>query len=203
MTKSFHWMIIVLVLAYAAPAFAQDGETPPADPPPTTDAPADAAPADAAPTEVVPVAEPPADTSATDAAPTDTPVEGAETPAEEPAAEEPVEKEALDPNDPLYWAKLRGVYTLQKRQFQKQGRIAVSLYGGLIPNNIFERYFPVGLRVNYYILENLGVELAGSYNFAQDTGLSEQLQEESGVGAQQVLVGDSQVSHRRLSTTLD
>jgi outer membrane beta-barrel protein len=127
---------------------------------------------------------------------------------DEPAAETDVDPTAdptaetadeegldLDPNDPLYWAKLRDVYTFQRKDVLKQGRLAMTAYAGLIPNNIFEQYVPFGLRLNYYILENIGIELAGSYNLNIDTGLRDTISEPAGVGAQQVLIGDTQVSH--------
>ena len=105
------------------------------------------------------------------------------------------EEEALDPDDPDYWAKTRDIYTVQKRPFQKQGRFSATVYTGIIPNNIFEQYFPAGLRLNYFLLENIGLELAGSYNFKTDTGLKATIKESEGVGAEQILIGDTQVMH--------
>jgi outer membrane beta-barrel protein len=105
------------------------------------------------------------------------------------------EEEALDPSDPLYWSKLRGIETIQKRQHQKVGRFALTLNAGFIPNNIFEQYFPVGLRLNYFILENIGVELSSNFAIGRDTGLIDTLQDPNGVAAQGVLLGDRQISH--------
>lgn len=97
-------------------------------------------------------------------------------------------------DDRLHWAQTRDIFTVQKRPFQKEGRFALSAYGGIIPNNIFEQYFPVGLRVNYYILENIGLELAGSYAFTAKTGLADTIQTlDENVPAP--LIGDTQVSH--------
>ncbi len=101
----------------------------------------------------------------------------------------------MDPNDPLYWSTMRDVYSLQQRSFQKDGRFALSLYGGVIPNNIFESYIPVGIRMNYFVLENIGIELSTSYNFSYDKGLEDKITEPSGVSAQQVLVADQQVAY--------
>lgn len=115
--------------------------------------------------------------------------------AQAAAAEEPEAEEALDPDSKLYWAELRDVHTMQQRAFLKSGRLGVTVYGGLIPNNIFEKYYPVGARINYFILENIGVELAGSYAFKSETNLEPLITESSGIGAQQVLIGDTQVSH--------
>lgn len=97
------------------------------------------------------------------------------------------------PEDAQEWAKTRDIFTVQKRPFQKEGRFAASLYGGIIPNNIFEQYYPVGVRLNYFILENIGLELAASYAFTVDTGLSETVQSlDTNV---RLLLGDTQVFH--------
>lgn len=174
MSKYTIWILVAAGLLMASPASAQS--------------PSEAEAADAPAADAAPVAEAPTTDPVAEAA-----LVAEEAPAEEEVVEEP--KEKLDPNDPLYWAKIRGIYTIQKRAFQKEGRVSATVYGGMIPNNIFERYYPVGLRLDYYVLENLGVELATSYAFKSATGLEEQLKEASGTGAQQVLVGDTQLSH--------
>lgn len=118
-------------------------------------------------------------------------------PTLDPTAEPETEEGGIDidPDDPLYWAKLRDVYTFQRKEVLKQGRLGVTAYTGLIPNNIFEQYIPFGIRIDYFILENIGIELAGSYNLTVDTGLQDTITEPNGVAAQQVLIGDTQVSH--------
>ena len=174
-------MIVTIALAgallSAAPAMAQE-ETAPAEP------------AEAPVVEEAPVADPEED-EALDV--DDDPTALVDDQVDDDGV--PVADENLDPADKLYWANLRDVYTMQKRAFQKDGRFAVTVYGGVIPNNIFERYYPVGVRLNYFILENLGLELAGSYAFSADTGLQETLQEEQGIGVTSVLLSDTQVSH--------
>lgn len=122
-------------------------------------------------------------------------IEAAATDTSDSGASEAQVEEELDPDDPNYWAKTRDIFTVQKRPFQKQGRFSATFYTGIIPNNIFERYFPAGVRLNYYILENIGLELSGSYAFKADTDLKATIKEDQGVGAQQVLIGDTQVSH--------
>jgi outer membrane beta-barrel protein len=101
----------------------------------------------------------------------------------------------VDPEADDDWSKVREVYTVQKRPFEKVNRLSVTVYGGLIPNNIFERYYPVGLRLNYFILENIGLELAGSYAFTQKTPVNDVATEGSGINANNIRIGDSQVSH--------
>ena len=116
--------------------------------------------------------------------------------------EEELEEEAedalpdLDDDDPMYWAEMREVYAMQQRAFHKEGRLSATLYSGLIPNNIFEQYFPVGMRLNYYLMENIGLELSGSYNFVRSTRLNDIIVDEDGISAQnRPLIGDTQVSH--------
>ncbi len=102
-----------------------------------------------------------------------------------------------DPSDPDYWSEIREVQTVQRRPFQKVNRFALSAYGGVVPNNIFEKYIPVGLRLNYFILENIGLELAGSYAITSETSVEAILNESGsgggGASASQVFIGDRQV----------
>jgi outer membrane beta-barrel protein len=109
------------------------------------------------------------------------------------AQSEEDEDEGPDPSDPDYWSEIREVQTVQRRPFQKVNRFALSAYGGIVPNNIFEKYVPVGLRVNYFILENIGLELAGSYAIRSETSVEAVLSETRGAAANQVLVGDRQI----------
>lgn len=177
------WFAALASLAIAPPAFAQDepaeeGPVESAESDDTLDAIEEAA--EAAPAE--------ATAAAVEAAP-------AAKPSKEKAEPEKNPLEGMSSDDKLYWSTVRNIYTLQQRRFQKSGRFGITLYGGLIPNNIFEQYVPVGLRLNYFILENIGVELAGSYNIKTKTGLENQIREEDGIAAGQVLIGDTQVSH--------
>ena len=102
-----------------------------------------------------------------------------------------------EPGDPDYWAKVRKIHTVQKREFQKVNRLGVSLYSGIIPNNIFERYYPVGVRLDYFILENIGLELSGSYNFKSPTSLEGVMTEPQGINASEngITIADTQVWH--------
>lgn len=174
--------IVAATVMVAAPAFAQD--TAPADSGGTDDDMMDAiesaaeeAPAAAPAAAAAPAGEMPDPTAKSNEEPEADPLEG------------------MSPDDKLYWSTMRNIYTLEQRRFRKSGRFGVTVYGGLIPNNIFEQYIPVGLRLNYFILENIGIELAGSYNFKTKTGLENTIRESNGVGAGQVLIGDTQVSH--------
>jgi outer membrane beta-barrel protein len=104
-------------------------------------------------------------------------------------------------NETMEWAARRGIETVQKRPIQKEGRFAATAYTGVIPNNIFERYYPVGLRLDYYILENIGVELSGAYAIGSDTGLIDELKDARGAGSTGVLLGDKQIAHFNFGVT--
>ncbi|MBN1946873.1 MAG: outer membrane beta-barrel domain-containing protein [Bradymonadales bacterium] len=62
-----------------------------------------------------------------------------------------------------YWAAQRDIRIIQHRLFEKVGRHQITLFGGVIPNDPFMDYYPIGLRYNYYLLESLALELAGSF----------------------------------------
>lgn len=175
---------------WGAPAFAQEGDSAADDV--IDDVLSEDPPADQ------PAAEQPAEGGeGTEAsAPADGPAPAATEQAKDEEEEEAEDDLAnLDPDDKLYWSTVRGIFTMQKRAFQKGRRFGITVYGGLIPNNVFEQYVPLGIRLNYFILENIGVELAGSYALKVKTGLQPLIEEEDGLAAQQVLIGDSQVSH--------
>ncbi len=116
-------------------------------------------------------------------------------------SEEESDQQGPDPDDPDYWAKVRKIHTVQKREYQKVGRLGVSAYTGIIPNNIFERYFPVGLRLNYYILENIGLELSGSRSFRAETSLEGVMDEAQGINSESVRVADTQFWHANFGLT--
>jgi outer membrane beta-barrel protein len=63
----------------------------------------------------------------------------------------------------LYWGGKRDVAVVQKRLFPKDGRYEFTLFSGVIPNDPFLTYIPVGGRFNYYFVESISVELAGSF----------------------------------------
>lgn len=109
--------------------------------------------------------------------------------------------EEVSDEEATYWATVRGIETIQKRPVLKEGRLAISAYAGLIPNNIFEQYFPLGVRVNYFLLESLGLELSGSYALSNETTLRDYVEDERGIAASGLLLGDRQVAHVNFGVT--
>ena len=85
--------------------------------------------------------------------------------------------------DDAFWADQRQVRVLQRRLFEKDGRLAFSISGGLILNDPFMQYYPVGARLSFYVQENFGIELSGNYigeDLRHDTGVSDLLDERYG-----------------------
>ena len=80
--------------------------------------------------------------------------------------------EALD----LYWAQKREIRAIHSRMFLKQGRHEFTLAGGIIPNDEFFSYFPVGGRWNYYFNEDFSSEVYGNYTIKQNSDLKEFLE---------------------------
>lgn len=67
----------------------------------------------------------------------------------------------------LYWGGRRKVEVVQKRLFTKDSRMEFSLFTGIIPNDPFLTYVPIGGRFNYYFVESISFELAGSWTGIQ------------------------------------
>jgi outer membrane beta-barrel protein len=89
------------------------------------------------------------------------------------AQEEPTEDDDV-PEGPLseqlddYWSVDRDVDAIKNKMFRREGRVAVGLYGGIMSSEPFFWYSPVGLRVDYYLSDNFGLELEGSYMGAKN-----------------------------------
>ena len=91
----------------------------------------------------------------------------------EPAGDSAVtETKALDERLEKYWGtEMREIEVLQKRLHRKEGRHEFSLYFGVIPNDEFYSYYPIGARYDYFFAEDFGLELWGSYLIRVESGL--------------------------------
>ena len=86
----------------------------------------------------------------------------------------------------LYWGDRRDVSVVQKRLFTKDGRLEVTAYSGVIPNDSFMTYIAVGGRVGYYFVESIGVEVSGAYSGGAlqiESGLSDDLRNDEDLQA--------------------
>lgn len=64
----------------------------------------------------------------------------------------------------LYWGGKRDVSAVEDKLYRKAGRLELGLQAGLIPNDPFYTYIPVGARVGYFFGESLGVEVGGVWH---------------------------------------
>ncbi len=100
-------------------------------------------------------------------------------------------KGPLDRELDKYWGKKRQLRTIQKRLFLKDTRWQFTAYGGIIPNDDFQLFFPAGLRVAYHLSESIGIEVSGAWNFRAEKDLRTFIKdafEEHGTGARIFLV---------------
>ena len=79
----------------------------------------------------------------------------------------------------MYWGKKREVRVIQKRLFRKDSRWEFTIVGGVIPNDEFYMYGPVGMRIGYFVLEDLSVELNGAYIIGAKSELESFLEDEN------------------------
>ena len=97
------------------------------------------------------------------------------------AAQDILDDSAIDPTRvnealDLYWAQKREIRAIHSRMFRKEGRHEFSLGGGIVPNDEFYSYFPVGGRWNYYFNEDFSSEIFGSYVIPQNSDLKDFLE---------------------------
>ncbi|PIV98288.1 MAG: hypothetical protein CO108_28710 [Deltaproteobacteria bacterium CG_4_9_14_3_um_filter_63_12] len=61
------------------------------------------------------------------------------------------------------WGQKRVIRTLQRRLFAKFGRMEFTAFAGIVPNDPFVFYTPIGLRFDYHFNEAFALEVAGSF----------------------------------------
>jgi outer membrane beta-barrel protein len=66
---------------------------------------------------------------------------------------------------------------VQPRAVSKARALELSVAVGVIPNDAFLVYVPIGLRIAYHLSERWALELGASYQLAADTGLRDFLEE--------------------------
>jgi outer membrane beta-barrel protein len=99
------------------------------------------------------------------------------------------QEDAVDPLEEdfdMYWANNRDVTNIHKRLFLKDGRHEFTIFGGVIPNDDFFTYYPVGLRYDFYFSEDFAIEVSGAYFIKQDSDLASFLQNDIAQGSLEV-----------------
>lgn len=82
-------------------------------------------------------------------------------------------EEAVAPLMEQQWA--REVVVVQPRTVRKQGALEIAAAVGVIPNDPFVVYLPLGLRLAYHLTEAWALEAGFSYNIQFDSGLQDAL----------------------------
>ena len=70
-----------------------------------------------------------------------------------------------------FWGSKRKVKVVQRRLFAKDGRFEVAPFAGIIPNDDFIVYYPMGLRASYHFSEAFTVEASFAHAIEQETEL--------------------------------
>ena len=78
-------------------------------------------------------------------------------------------KTSLDEKFDEVWGKNRKIKVIQHRIFEKVNRWEFSLFAGTIPNDTAFNYYPLGLRIEYFPFEQLGIEINGAYALSSKT----------------------------------
>src|SRR5690606_23130374 len=101
----------------------------------------------------------------------------AQTDSGNPSDDQPTLEEDLD----AFWAQQRRVRVLQRRLYETDGEFQLTLTVGVIPNDPFLKYYPIGGRFAYHISEQIAVELSGAYLIHSNADLGEFLDSEGDV----------------------
>lgn len=91
-------------------------------------------------------------------------------------------EEQIEEDLALFWGKRREVKVVQRRSYIKDGKIDVTVNGGIVPNDDFLVYYLTGLRVGYHFAESFSVEGSFHAAFESLSGLSDYLKNESSIG---------------------
>lgn len=76
----------------------------------------------------------------------------------------------------LYWSKNREIRVIQKRRHLKESRWEGALFTGVIPNDDFWIYYPLGVSGTYFLNETVGIEVNAAYLYATESELRDFLQ---------------------------
>ncbi|NOZ02956.1 MAG: outer membrane beta-barrel domain-containing protein [Deltaproteobacteria bacterium] len=77
----------------------------------------------------------------------------------------------LDDELDKVWGEERDIQVIEKRMFEKAGRHEFGLVVGIIPNDPFFNYYPLGIRYDYHFLESVAFEISAAYTFHPESGL--------------------------------
>jgi outer membrane beta-barrel protein len=94
----------------------------------------------------------------------------AQAPAATPDA--PLNTEAVDEALDLYWGKQREITPLERRNHSHASRHEFTLFSGIIPNERFFSFYPVGLRYDLFFHNDFALEVSGAYMIPSPSALN-------------------------------
>jgi outer membrane beta-barrel protein len=78
----------------------------------------------------------------------------------------------VDESFELFWAKRRNISAYENQKFKKDSHWEVTFNSGVVTNDDFYLFVPLGLSGTYFLTENLGVELEGTYFLTMTSDLA-------------------------------
>jgi len=78
-------------------------------------------------------------------------------------ADEPLDTRAVDDRLDLYWGQQREILPLQRRNHAHEMRHEFTLFSGVVPNERFFSFYPIGLRYDFFFDNDYAVEVWGAY----------------------------------------
>ena len=90
-------------------------------------------------------------------------------------------EKALEEDLALFWGKRRSIRVIQKRMFEKDGRLELTPFFGTIPNDDFIVYYPMGVRAGYHFSEAFSIEASYAYTIDNESELTTFLQDQIGL----------------------
>ena len=94
-------------------------------------------------------------------------------PATAPTADAPLDTTAVDEALDLYWGQQRKITPLERRNHDHAWRHEFTLYGGIVPNERFFSFYPLGARYDLFFHNDFAAELWGAYLIGTPSALNE------------------------------
>ncbi|MDX9721542.1 MAG: outer membrane beta-barrel domain-containing protein [Myxococcota bacterium] len=103
---------------------------------------------------------------------------------------------SVDADLARYWSGSREMPVIAgEKLYSKDGRMELGLFGGILPNDDFFTYYPVGVNVAYHFDSIWGIELKAAYvDLKSDSALTAFLADNGANIRKNVDLGDTQVA---------
>lgn len=77
-----------------------------------------------------------------------------------------------------YWGARRKIAVIQEKTYTKDGKVELTLSGGIVPNDNFFLSYPLGGRLDYFLSETFSLMLGGAYHINADSQILNTFQEQ-------------------------